>query len=90
MLHITRHQSPVNDPTTIFLVANSSETRHHYRMTSDEFIASGQRIYGKSGWQKQLAERLKMAPATINRYARGHVSIPVVIALAMRGLEGEK
>ncbi len=58
-------------------------------MTSEEFIASGQRIFGLSGWQKQLAARLKMNPATINRYARGHLPIPVTVALAMKGLEAK-
>ncbi len=59
-------------------------------MTSEDFILSGQRIYGASGWQKQLAERLKLAPETINRYARGKLTIPATVELALRGLEAEK
>lgn len=58
-------------------------------MTKEDFIASGQRIFGLSGWQKQLAERLEMNPATINRYARGHLKIPVTVELAMKGLEAK-
>lgn len=56
-------------------------------MTKEEFIASGQRVFGLSGWQKQLAERLAMRPETINRYARGHLKIPATVELAMKGLE---
>lgn len=59
-------------------------------MTKEDFILSGQRIFGLSGWQKQLAQRLEMAPETINRYARGHLTIPVTVELALRGLESEK
>lgn len=55
-------------------------------MEKTEFIALGQKIYGKSGWQKQLAAGLGMSPTTINRYARGGLTIPPVVAVAMRGL----
>ncbi len=57
-----------------------------YCMTKEEFIASGQRAYGSSGWQKQVAARLSMNPATINRYARGRMPVPVTVELAMRAL----
>lgn len=59
-------------------------------MTTEDFILSGQRIFGMTGWQRRLAERLQMAPETINRYARGHLTIPVTVELALRGLEAEK
>ena len=59
-------------------------------MDKTEFIALGQRIYGKSGWQKQLAEGLGRSPVTINRYARGGLPIPAVVEVAMRGLEAKR
>ena len=59
-------------------------------MTAEEFIASGKRIYGKSGWQKQVAEALGRTASTVNRYARGHDPIPEIVALAMKGLEDGK
>lgn len=68
------------------------EARHtpiHNGMTNEEFIASGQRIFGKSGWQRQLAKRLGRDEGTVSRYAKGRVPIPEVVALAMRGLEQE-
>lgn len=56
-------------------------------MEKTEFIALGQKIYGKSGWQKQLAAGLGMSPVTINRYAKGGLAIPSVVSVAMKGLE---
>jgi hypothetical protein len=58
-------------------------------MTKEDFIASGQRIFG-SGWQRRLAERLEMRPETINRYARGGLVIPATVALAVKHLEGAR
>ena len=59
-------------------------------MSTDEFIALGQRLYGKSGWQRQLAEDLRVTPSTVSRWAKGHFPVPRQTQLAMLGLLSEK
>lgn len=58
-------------------------------MTQDEFIASGQKIFGKVGWKGQLAKRLGRRRETIGRYAQGVAEVPPAIELAMRALESD-
>jgi hypothetical protein len=59
-------------------------------MSKEEFIALGQRIYGKSGWQRQLADDLAVTAGTVNRWANGHFPVPRQTQLAMLGLLSEK
>ena len=59
-------------------------------METEEFISLGQKIYGKVGWQRQLAEDLRVTQGTISRYARGHNPIPRQTQLALLGLLSER
>jgi DNA-binding XRE family transcriptional regulator len=59
-------------------------------MEQTAFIAAGERLYGKHGWQTQLAETLGMSRATIHRYAKGKLPVPGRVALAMQALEAAR
>ena len=56
-------------------------------MEKEDFIAAGSRLYGRYGWQAELAEKLGMSQATINRYARGRLRIPARMKIMLEGLE---
>lgn len=60
------------------------------RMKTSDFIAAGQRLYGRHGWKTQLAETLGMSRSTIHRYAAGDLRIPDRVALAMAALEAAR
>lgn len=59
-------------------------------MEKDDFTDLGKRLYGKHGWQTQLAETLGMSRSTIHRYAKGDLPVPGRVALAMKALEASK
>ena len=56
-------------------------------MEKEDFIAAGSRLYGRYGWQAELAQKLGMSPATINRYAMGKLRIPSRMSLMLKALE---
>ena len=56
-------------------------------MTSKEFIQQGQQIAGvKRGYQKILAEKIKIKVWSVKRYASGKRKVPEPIAELMRML----
>jgi len=59
-------------------------------MTKEEFKEAGQRLCGRYGWQKELAERLGKRPETISRYTTGKTEVPRIVELALRGLESQR
>lgn len=69
----------------------NSETGH---MTPEELRRAGERLYGKWGWQTQLAKELKVDGSTVRRWLSGKVPIPglaaVAISLLLRLYEVEK
>ena len=59
-------------------------------MDKDEFIATGQRLYGEYGWKARLSRELDMHRHTITKYAAGTLNVPKTVELAIRHLEAEK
>ena len=55
-------------------------------MTASEFETLGKRLFGRSAWQGQLADELKIDRVTVWRYYRGKRPIPEPVALAMQTL----
>lgn len=58
-------------------------------MDTETFIATAVSIYGKSGWQTQLAADLGVDKSTVHRYKKGN-PVPQSIALAMEGIKARK
>lgn len=55
-----------------------------------QFIDAGQSIFGKSGWQRQLAYALDVNETTISAYANGFRAIPKHVDLALEALLNRK
>lgn len=54
-------------------------------MTAKELISIGQMLYGKRGWQTQLAATLEVDTSTIRRWIYAN-SVPGPAAIALRSL----
>lgn len=59
-------------------------------MDTETFIATAVSIYGKSGWQTQLAADLGVTKSTVNKYKNGVNPIPKSIGLALEGIKARK
>ena len=63
-------------------------------MSPEQMREAGERLYGKWGWQTQLARELKVDGSTVRRWLSGRVPIPglasVAINLLVRVYELEK
>lgn len=59
-------------------------------MDTETFIATAVSIYGKSGWQTQLANDLGVTKATVSKYKNGVNPIPQSIGLALEGIKARK
>lgn len=59
-------------------------------MTKEDFIERGQWLYGRHGWQTQLAEEIGLTRKSIGRYVSGEVSIPRRVELALDALTTAK
>lgn len=59
-------------------------------MDTETFIANAVSLYGKYGWQTQLAKDLGISLASVHRYRQGKLPVPQVVALAMEGLKAMK
>lgn len=59
-------------------------------MTAEQFIAAGSRLYGSYGWQAELAKTLGMNKATIHRYAKGKLDVPLRVEVTMKALEAAR
>ena len=59
-------------------------------MNADKFVELGKRLYGRYGWQTELAEILQLSRVTVWRYAHGIQPVPQPVALAMEHLAKEK
>lgn len=59
-------------------------------MDTETFIAIAVSIYGKSGWQTQLANDLGVTKATVSKYKNGVNPIPQSIGLALEGIKARK
>jgi transcriptional regulator with XRE-family HTH domain len=56
-------------------------------MDAEQFSLAGRRLYGRHGWQTELAEKLGIDRTTVWRYAKGHRSIPESVTLALEALQ---
>ena len=52
-------------------------------MTPEQLRAAGERLYGKWGWQTQLARELRVDGSTVRRWLSGKVPIPGLAAVAI-------
>ena len=59
-------------------------------MTAEEFREIAVQIVGASpGWQRRLAVLIGRRQATVSRYATGKLTVPQIVAIALRGLLAE-
>ena len=58
-------------------------------MQPNEFIELAVGIYGRSGWQKQLANDVGISRSQISRYANGHFPVPQVLQVLLRAMQKE-
>ena len=59
-------------------------------MTPDRLREIGVELWGRRGWQTRMAERLKVAITTVQRWVAGAVPIPGPAEVALEALLREK
>ena len=59
-------------------------------MKASDFELAGKSLFGRYGWQTELADKLGIDRTTVWRYATGRRPIPESIKLSLEALEGRR
>lgn len=74
----------------IIFVDSNHARRHSRLMDIETFIAQATAIYGRSGWQKQLASDLGVTTTTVSRWKNNIHPIPADMELRLEGIKARK
>lgn len=80
----------INYDDAIFVVDAPWRVQHCGFMDIEAFIAKATSIYGRSGWQVQLASDLSVSTGTVCRWKRGVHPIPSWVPVAMDGIKARR